>query len=100
MFTSGTTSQPKGVVLTQANYAFTGDVMARHCWYAQNLTAAQYDGISGLLGCRPRQLYGRTETGPAVITKRPREIRFVPELPRTSVGKVRKFLLTGGQRRS
>ena len=28
MFTSGTTSQPKGVVLTQANYAFTGDVMA------------------------------------------------------------------------
>ena len=156
MFTSGTTSQPKGVVLTQANYAFTGDVMAaaaglgpgdrqlvalpmfhanaqyysfaaaisvgasvallsrfsasgftgqaarhqathaslfaapirmilarspgapdglrlRHCWYAQNLTAAQYDGISGLLGCRPRQLYGMTETGPAVITSHPLE---------------------------
>lgn len=154
MFTSGTTSQPKGVVLTQANYAFTGDVMAaaaglgpddrqlvvlplfhanaqyysfaaaisagasvalmsrfsasqftaqaarhrathaslfaapirmilarsqgqsghgeglrlRHCWFAQNLTAAQYDEITGLLGCRPRQLYGMTETGPAVIT--------------------------------
>jgi carnitine-CoA ligase len=29
--------------------------------------------------------------------KRPREIRFVPELPRTSVGKIRKFLLAGGQ---
>ena len=28
MFTSGTTSTPKGVVVTQANYAFTGDVMA------------------------------------------------------------------------
>jgi crotonobetaine/carnitine-CoA ligase len=156
MFTSGTTSQPKGVVLTQANYAFTGDVMAaaaglgpddrylvalplfhanaqyysfaaaisvgasvallsrfsasgftgqaarhrathaslfaapirmilarspggqahcqlRHCWFAQNLTAAQYDGISSLLGCRPRQLYGMTETGPAVITSHPLE---------------------------
>src|SRR5581483_5497549 len=28
MFTSGTTSAPKGVVVTQANYAFAGDVMA------------------------------------------------------------------------
>ena len=28
MFTSGTTSAPKGVELTQANYAFAGDVMA------------------------------------------------------------------------
>jgi crotonobetaine/carnitine-CoA ligase len=156
MFTSGTTSRPKGVVLTQANYAFTGDVMAqaaglgpedrqlvalpmfhanaqyysfaaaisvgasvallsrfsasrfagqaarhqathaslfaapirmilarssggqgghrlRHCWFAQNLTAAQYDDVSGLLGCRPRQLYGMTETGPAVITSHPLE---------------------------
>ena len=26
-------------------------------------------------------------------SKRPREIRLVPELPRTSVGKIRKFLL-------
>ncbi|WP_055478511.1 AMP-binding protein [Sphaerimonospora mesophila] len=153
MFTSGTTSAPKCVVVTQANYAFAGDVMAaasalrpddrqlvvlpmfhanaqyysfapaiavgasvalmhtfsasgflaqaaRHkathaslfaapirmilarggspleglglvnCWYAQNLTDDQYDQISALLGCRPRQLYGMTETIPAVLTNR------------------------------
>lgn len=153
MFTSGTTSAPKGVVITQANYAFAGDVMAaaaglgpddrqlvvlpmfhanaqyysfasaisagasvalmptfsasgflsqaarhgathaslfaapirmvlargaepveglrlRHCWYAQNVTDEQYDTIAALLGCRPRQLYGMTETIPAVLTSR------------------------------
>jgi len=42
----------------------------RHCWYAQNLTAAQHDELSHLLGCRPRQLYGMTETLPAVLTDR------------------------------
>jgi crotonobetaine/carnitine-CoA ligase len=149
MFTSGTTSRPKGVVVTQGNYAFAGDVMAaaaglgaddrqlvvlpmfhanaqyysfasaisvgasvalmhafsasrfaaqatghaathaslfaapirmilaragnertrlRHCWYAQNLTDAQYRDISAVLGCAPRQLYGMTETVPAVIS--------------------------------
>ena len=151
MFTSGTTSAPKGVDLTQANYAFAGDVMAmaaglnrldrqlvvlplfhanaqyysfaaaisvgasvalvhtfsasrfleqaqrleathaslfaapirmilrrapddaprlqlRHAWFAQNLSAAQYAEITRLLGCRPRQLYGMTETLPAVLT--------------------------------
>lgn len=40
----------------------------QHCWFAQSITQAQYDEISGLLGCRPRQLYGMTETLPAVIT--------------------------------
>lgn len=153
MFTSGTTSAPKGVVITQANYAFAGDVMAaaaaltsadrqlvvlplfhanaqyysfasaisagasvalmhtfsasgflaqaarheathaslfaapmrmilargatpvenlalRHCWYAQNVTDDQYGTLAGLLGCRPRQLYGMTETIPAVLTNR------------------------------
>jgi crotonobetaine/carnitine-CoA ligase len=153
MFTSGTTSAPKGVVVTQANYAFAGDVMAaaaglgsadrqlvvlplfhanaqyysfasaisagasvalmpafsasgflaqaarheathaslfaapmrmilargatpveglrlRHCWYAQNITDDQYETLAGLLGCRPRQLYGMTETIPAVLTSR------------------------------
>lgn len=154
MFTSGTTSEPKCVMVTQANYAFAGDVMAAaaglraddrqfvvlpvfhanaqyysfaaaisagasvalmhafsatrflaqaarhevthaslfaapirmilargaapvpglrltHCWYAQNITQQQYDDITGLLGCRPRQLYGMTETVPAVLTNRP-----------------------------
>jgi carnitine-CoA ligase len=157
MFTSGTTSAPKGVEVTQANYAFAGDVMAaaaglsaddrqivvlpmfhanaqyysfasaisvgasvalvhafsasgflaqcvrhgathaslfaapmrmilarggeptreerdglrlRHCWYAQNVTADQYDALATRLGCRPRQLYGMTETIPAVLTNR------------------------------
>jgi carnitine-CoA ligase len=153
MFTSGTTSAPKGVAVTQANYAFAGDVMAaaaglsgddrqlvvlpmfhanaqyysfaaaisvgasvalmhsfsasgfitqagrheathaslfaaplrmilargakpveglrlRHCWYAQNITADQYDEVTRLIGCRPRQLYGMTETIPAVLTNR------------------------------
>lgn len=153
MFTSGTTSAPKGVVLTQANYAVAGDVMAaaasldashrqlvvlplfhanaqyysiasaisvgasvalvgsfsasrfvaqahrlgathaslfaapvrmilargdtpvdgfalRHAWYAQNLTDDEYERIAALLGCRPRQLYGMTETLPAVLTSR------------------------------
>jgi crotonobetaine/carnitine-CoA ligase len=157
MFTSGTTSAPKGVEVTQANYAFAGDVMAaasalaaddrqivvlpmfhanaqyysfasaiavgasvalmsgfsasgfvgqcarhgathaslfaapmrmilargaspdpadraalrlRHCWYAQNVTADQYAALVSLLGCRPRQLYGMTETIPAVLSNR------------------------------
>jgi carnitine-CoA ligase len=40
----------------------------RHCWYAQNLTPGQYDSIADWLGCPPRQLYGMTETIPAVLT--------------------------------
>lgn len=152
MFTSGTTSAPKSVMVTQANYAFAGDVMAaaaalrpddrqlvvlpmfhanaqyysfasaiavgasvalmprfsasrflaqaahHHvthaslfaapirmvlargrpvpglrlatCWYAQNITPAQYAEFAALVGCRPRQLYGMTETIPAVLTSR------------------------------
>ena len=151
MFTSGTTSTPKGVQVTQANYAFAGDVMAaaaaltaahrqfvvlplfhanaqyysfasaicagasvalmprfsatrymeqaarhqvthaslfaapmrmilargaervpgfslQHVWYAQNISDAQYQELTGIFGCRPRQLYGMTETIPAVLT--------------------------------
>jgi crotonobetaine/carnitine-CoA ligase len=151
MFTSGTTGRPKGVVITQANYAFAGKTMAeacdlgpadrqlvvlplfhanaqyysfasaifagasvalmhtfsasrfleqaarhratcaslfaapirmilargrtpespvglRHCWFAQNISAEQFEAIAGWLGCRPRQLYGMTETIPAVLT--------------------------------
>src|SRR3546814_11479070 len=42
----------------------------RHCWYAQNITGYQYETLAGLLGCRPRQLYGMPETIPAVLTSR------------------------------
>jgi crotonobetaine/carnitine-CoA ligase len=152
MFTSGTTGLPKGVEVTQANYAFAGKVMAeaaglqpedrqlvvlplfhanaqyysfasaiwvgasvalmpafsasrfveqvrahgathaslfaapmrmilargitddtqpvrlRHCWYAQNITDDQHATLTRVLGCAPRQLYGMTETIPAVLT--------------------------------
>jgi carnitine-CoA ligase len=150
MFTSGTTGRPKGVEVTQANYAFAGKTMAeaaalgagdrqlvvlplfhanaqyysfasaiwvgasvalmptfsasgflpqaarheatcaslfaaplrmilarggptpglrlRHCWFAQNLAVDQHETITEWFGCRPRQLYGMTETIPAVLT--------------------------------
>jgi crotonobetaine/carnitine-CoA ligase len=145
MFTSGTTSEPKGVVLTQHNYAYVADTMSalaglrpehrwlvtlplfhanaqyyciapaiaagasvalthafsasqwprqahdleathaslfaapirmilarrpadaprlrlQHVWFAQNLGAQHYAEFTALAGCRPRQLYGMTET--------------------------------------
>jgi carnitine-CoA ligase len=145
MFTSGTTSEPKGVVLTQHNYAHVADTMSAivglrpehrwlvtlplfhanaqyyciapaiavgasvaltstfsasqwlrqardlsathaslfaapirmilarrpadappgrltHVWFAQNLGRQHYDEFAALAGCRPRQLYGMTET--------------------------------------
>ena len=40
----------------------------RHCWYAQNISAGQYETVAQWFGCRPRQLYGMTETIPAVLT--------------------------------
>lgn len=153
MFTSGTTSEPKIVEVTQANYAFAGDVMAtaaglrpgsrflvalplfhanaqyyslaasisvgatvvllegfsasrfleqaeqlhvthaslfaapirmilaratpnplsrplENVWFAQNLTIDEYERFADLVGCRPRQIYGMTETAPAVLMSR------------------------------
>ena len=152
-FTSGTAGRPKGVEITQANYAFCGKVMAEaaglhayhrwlvvlplfhanaqyysfasaiwagasvalmpafsasrflaqakrhqathaslfaapmrmilargaepveglrleHCWFAQNVTSQQHAQLGELLGCAPRQIYGMTETIPAVLSDR------------------------------
>jgi crotonobetaine/carnitine-CoA ligase len=163
MFTSGTTSAPKIVEVTQANYAFAGDVMAaagglrrgsrflvvlplfhanaqyysvsasiavgatvvltrafsasrfvdqaeqfrathaslfaapmrmilsrarptplsrplENVWFSQNLTEDEYERFAALVGCRPRQIYGMTETAPAVLIGR----RLSPA--RTTVG--------------
>jgi crotonobetaine/carnitine-CoA ligase len=167
MFTSGTTGRPKGVEVTQANYAFAGKVMAesaglapddrqlvvlplfhanaqyysfasaiwtgasvalmpvfsasgflpaaarhsatcaslfaapirmilarggpvggaglRHCWYAQNIAADQYSTVARWFGCRPRQLYGMTETIPAVLTDEPADPHHA-SMGRVSVG--------------
>lgn len=43
-------------------------LLLRHCWYAQNITGDQYETLAEWFGCRPRQLYGMTETIPAVLT--------------------------------
>lgn len=48
----------------------TPDVNLRHCWFAQNIADHQYETISQWFGCRPRQLYGMTETIAAVLTDR------------------------------
>jgi crotonobetaine/carnitine-CoA ligase len=45
-------------------------VSLEHCWYAQNLAPEQLDEFEQLVGCRPRQLYGMTETIAAVVTQR------------------------------
>ena len=45
-----------------------GGLRLRHCWFAQNLSADQYATVADWFGCEPRQLYGMTETIPAVLT--------------------------------
>ena len=51
-----------------------------HVWFAQNLTDDEYERFAGLVGCRPRQIYGMTETSPAVLMSR----RLDP--PKTTIG--------------
>jgi crotonobetaine/carnitine-CoA ligase len=46
------------------------DLALRHVWFAQNLTVEHYEEFARLVRCRPQQLYGMTETLPAVITQR------------------------------
>jgi crotonobetaine/carnitine-CoA ligase len=41
----------------------------RHCWFAQDLGEDEYARLARLLGCRPRQLYGMTETIAAVLSE-------------------------------
>lgn len=58
----------RGGPLTDEDRADGLELRLRHCWFAQNLAADQYETLAGWLGCRPRQLYGMTETIPAVLT--------------------------------
>ena len=57
---------PLRMILTRGEPV--GGVILRHCWYAQNIADDQYETISQWFGCAPRQLYGMTETIPAVLT--------------------------------
>src|SRR3546814_1831532 len=61
---------PMRMILARGATPVVG-LQLRHCWYAQNITGDQYETLAGLLGGRPRQLYGMTETLPAVLTNRP-----------------------------
>jgi crotonobetaine/carnitine-CoA ligase len=75
-----------------ARGAPVADVRLRQCWFAQNLTADQYATISDWFGCRPRQLYGMTETIPAVLTDEPQN----PE--HSSMGRVTEGCVVDVQR--
>jgi acyl-coenzyme A synthetase/AMP-(fatty) acid ligase len=50
-------------------------VRLQHVWFAQNLGAQHYDEFAALADCRPRDWH------------------LIEALPRTSVGKVRRFKL-------
>lgn len=58
---------PIRMILSRGGKPVPG-VAFQHCWYAMNITRDQYETLSVLLGCKPRQLYGMTETIPAVLT--------------------------------
>src|SRR6185503_12042097 len=44
------------------------EVRLENCWCAMNISDDQYETFARLIGCRPRQVYGMTETIPAVLT--------------------------------
>lgn len=58
---------PIRMILARGNTPVPG-LALKHCWYAMNIAEHQYAELSDLLSCRPRQLYGMTETIPAVLT--------------------------------
>jgi crotonobetaine/carnitine-CoA ligase len=61
---------PIRMILARDNGQAIPGLELRHVWFAQNLTIEHYDQFTQLMGCRPRQLYGMTETLPAVVTQR------------------------------
>ena len=58
---------PIRMILARGNTPVPG-LALKHCWYAMNIAEHQYVELSQLLACQPRQLYGMTETIPAVLT--------------------------------
>jgi carnitine-CoA ligase len=58
----------RGGPLSPADREAGLELQLRHCWFAQNLGDDQYETLAEWFGCRPRQLYGMTETIPAVLT--------------------------------
>ncbi|CAN5470333.1 crotonobetaine/carnitine-CoA ligase [soil metagenome] len=58
----------RGGPLSDADRGAGLELRLGHCWFAQNLGDDQYETLADWFGCRPRQLYGMTETVPAVLT--------------------------------
>jgi crotonobetaine/carnitine-CoA ligase len=58
---------PIRMILARGNTPVPG-LALKHCWYAMNIADHQYAELAQLLSCQPRQLYGMTETIPAVLT--------------------------------
>lgn len=66
---------PIRMILAKTPPGTAGSVDVVHCWYAMRVGGDNYERFAGLIGCRPRQLYGMTETVAAVLTDR----RAVPD---------------------
>jgi crotonobetaine/carnitine-CoA ligase len=65
---------PIRMILARGNTPVPG-LALKHCWYAMNIADHQYAELAQLLSCQPRQLYGMTETIPAVLTDEARAPR-------------------------